>query len=116
MLKTAMLAGAGLALTATLAFAQPDQPSGANQASGPGPGMPAPPAMNYVTMAGQADQFEIRSSQLAQQRAKDPRVKQFAAQMVRDHTDSTQRIMAAARRSNLNVPATPPEPMAPQQK
>lgn len=56
--------------------------------------------------AGQSDSFEIQSGQLAASKAKRADVKAFGAQMVKDHTKSTEMVLAAAAKSNL--PAAPP--------
>lgn len=69
-------------------------------------------AMDYATAAGQSDAFEIASSHMAQSSAKSQVVKNFAAQMVRDHTQSTKMVMAAAKSSQL----TPPRPDSQQQQ
>jgi putative membrane protein len=68
----------------------------------------------YILMAGQSDAFEIQSSQLAQQKAMSPDVKRFAAQMITDHTRSTQMVQAAAMKSGMTVP--PPSLGAEQQR
>lgn len=46
----------------------------------------------YVQRAAQADQFEIRSSQLALTRTRNANVKEFASHMVADHTKSSSRL------------------------
>lgn len=76
--------------------------------------MMPPPAAQYMMMAGQSDQFEIESGKLAADRAADPGVKKFGAQMVTDHTKSTQMVMAAAMKSGK--PAGPPPPLKPDQQ
>ncbi len=71
-------------------------------------------AMDYATAAGQSDAFEIASSHMAQSSAKSQVVKNFAAQMARDHTQSTKMVMAAAKSSQLTPP--PPRPDSQQQQ
>ncbi|HEY2752203.1 DUF4142 domain-containing protein [Phenylobacterium sp.] len=96
-MRTLLLAGAlALTLPAT-AFAQAP-----------------PPAAQYMTMAGQSDQFEIESGKLAARKATNPDVKSFAQKMVTDHTQSTQMVMAAAKKSGLSV-GPPPALTADQQ-
>jgi putative membrane protein len=73
-----------------------------------------PPAAEYMKMAGQSDQFEIQSGKLASTKAQSSDVKAFGAQMVTDHTKSTQMVMAAAKKSGK--PASPPPPLKPDQQ
>ena len=51
---------------------------------------------NFLQAAAASDQFEIRSSQLALQRARRPAVRAFAQKMIDDHTMTTQRLSALA--------------------
>lgn len=65
-------------------------------------------APDYVKMAGASDKFEITEAKLAEVRSHNPKVKKFARMMVRDHTDSTMKIKAAARQV---MGHNPPPPM-----
>lgn len=60
--------------------------------------LPAPQA--YVTTASSVDQFMIRSAELAQLRARDPRLREFAAQVKRDHEAVAAQLSFAGRRLN----------------
>lgn len=60
----------------------------------------------YVQMAASSDMFEIQSSQLAMSRAQTPAVRQFAEMMVREHTQLSQQLMAAARASGMAMSPT----------
>lgn len=53
--------------------------------------------MAYVEMAASSDMFEIQSSQMAMSRAQNPAIRSFAEMMIRDHTNMSQQLMAAAR-------------------
>jgi putative membrane protein len=82
--------------------------------SGPGAtaaGMPADMTPEertaYVRMAASSDMYEIQSSQIALSKAQNPAMRSFAEMMVRDHTNTTQQLMAAAQTSGM-------PPMAPQ--
>jgi putative membrane protein len=66
----------------------------------------APPAAQYVMMAGQSDQFEMQSARLAVAKGS-PAVRNFGHQMLTDHMKSTIMVTAAARKSGLSV--SPPE-------
>ncbi len=52
----------------------------------------------FVANASRGDVYEIEAARIAQQRARSPEVKQLAERMIRDHTDSTARLMAALER------------------
>ncbi|WP_297509998.1 DUF4142 domain-containing protein [uncultured Caulobacter sp.] len=82
--------------------------SAASDAASP----PAAPA--FVMMAGQSDAFEIQSGQMAADKASRPDLRAFGQRMVKDHTASTQMVMAAARKSGLSS-APPPALRADQQ-
>jgi putative membrane protein len=70
-------------------------------------------APGYLAQAGSSDMFEIQSGQLAQQMSQNPGVQQFAAMIIRDHTNSTQMLMSAA--AAAHVPTAPPTLLPPQQ-
>ena len=82
---------------------------------------PAPPpdltnpmlAPGYLAQAASSDMFEIQSGQLAQQMSQNPGVQQFAAMIIRDHTNSTQMLMSAAAAAHV---AAPPPTMLPAQQ
>ena len=56
-------------------------------------------------MAASSNMFEIRSSQMAQDRATDPALKDFAARMIADHEKAGTDLKAAA--GDIPVPAEP---------
>lgn len=58
----------------------------------------------YVAMAASSDMYEITSSQIALQRARDPRHRSFAQMMIQHHTGTTAQLTAAARSAGLNPP------------
>jgi putative membrane protein len=66
--------------------------------------MAAPPTKDFVKKAGASDLFERQEGRLMMT-STNPAVKKFAAEMVRDHTKSTNDIKAAARASRVVVPA-----------
>lgn len=73
------------------------------------PGMAAAAAMTgaqYVAKAGASDQYELQSSRLVLATSKNPALRSFASQMVKDHTQSTADVKAAAKRGK--VMAGPP--------
>lgn len=62
--------------------------------------------MNYTKMAASSDMFEIESSRVAMDKARNAGIKSMAQMLVRDHTNSSAQLMAAARASGVR-------PMAP---
>jgi putative membrane protein len=59
-----------------------------------------PTAAAYLNAASSIDLFEIRSSELAQQRGS-ARVREFAAMMIRAHRGTSAQLSLAGRRINL---------------
>ena len=58
----------------------------------------------YVKTAGASDLFERQSSQIVLQSTQDPKVRQFAQEMLADHAKSTAQVKAAAARSRVTAP------------
>jgi putative membrane protein len=67
---------------------------------------PAPTAPEFVRMAGASDLYEIQSSQLVLQDARNPELRRFAEMMVDHHTMTTRTVMDAAQAAGM----TPPPP------
>ena len=57
----------------------------------------------YVAKAGASDLYEMQSSKLVLQSSQDPKIKQYAQQMITDHTDSTNQVKAAAKQAGMTV-------------
>jgi putative membrane protein len=62
-------------------------------------------AQEFVAMAASSDMFEIQSSQLALENARSDEVKEFAQEMIQDHTQHTQQLMEVAQEENLSAPS-----------
>lgn len=110
MIRTLLLSGA-LALGVSLTGAAPAalaQPASASA-------MPTD-AMGFITAAGQSDQFEIQSGQLAASQGGSGKVRDFGKQMVKDHAKSTAMVMKAASTAGMTPPAGPPPLRADQQQ
>jgi putative membrane protein len=56
-------------------------------------------------MAASSDMFEIRSSELAVQKAVTPEVKAFAKMLINDHTTASKNLITAAQQDGVSVPA-----------
>lgn len=67
-------------------------------------------ATTYVTKAGASDLYERTSSQLVLQSTRDPKVREFATMMIRDHQKSTADVKKAAAAARVRVPAAKLEP------
>ncbi|MBO1904966.1 DUF4142 domain-containing protein [Microvirga sp. 3-52] len=63
-------------------------------------------AAEFVPTATSSNLFEIESSRLALQRSRDPEVRRFAQQMIRDHNAASRRMTSVVRRAGL--PMSPP--------
>lgn len=71
------------------------------------PGMTMTPrvAPAFVAMAASSDLYEIESSRLALQRTQVPMLRMHAEMMIRDHTNTTAQLKAAAASAGLGVSA-----------
>jgi putative membrane protein len=59
---------------------------------------------NFVQLAASSDMFEIRSSQLALQKSRNPAVRRFAERMIADHTKTTQLLAGMAQAKGIVLP------------
>lgn len=66
--------------------------------------MAAPPSPTYIMKAGASDLYEKTSSEIVLQSTQDPKVREFAQGMIRDHAKSTADVKAAAMQGKLKVP------------
>ena len=63
----------------------------------------AQPTPMYIRDAGASDLFEKQSATTVLQTTRNPDVRRFAQMMIRDHTNSTNMVKMAARRSHVIV-------------
>lgn len=59
---------------------------------------------DFVMKAASGGMFEVQSSTLAKDSAKDEAAKKFAERMVADHSKANEELMAAAKKANIEVP------------
>jgi putative membrane protein len=59
----------------------------------------------FVAMAASSDMYEIESSRLALQRSRDNMNRMHAEMMIRDHSNTTAQLSAAAQSAGIGVPA-----------
>lgn len=64
----------------------------------------------YVAKAAAGDLYERTSSQLVLQSTQNPKIREFATMMVRDHAKSTADVKKAATAARVRVPAAKLEP------
>ncbi|WP_374471845.1 DUF4142 domain-containing protein [Phenylobacterium sp.] len=110
-MKTIWMAAAAagaLGLTACASGMDGGAASSAMASGAPAAATAPTSAAGFVTEAARSDMYEIQSSQLALTKASSQAVKDFAQQMVRDHTNSTQMVMDAARSGGMTPPPPPP--------
>jgi putative membrane protein len=60
------------------------------------PAAPVSPGQTFADTAAASDAFEIETSKLAATKAQSAKVKRFAEQMIKAHTDSTAKLKTAA--------------------
>jgi putative membrane protein len=63
-------------------------------------------ASEFLTHAASSGLFEVEAGRLAVDKAGSDQVRSFGQQMVTDHTQANQDLMALARQNGLSVPAT----------
>ena len=85
----------------------------ANSAA-PAAAAPAMTGQEFANAAAAGDAFEIAEAKLAATKGKDASVKDFAATMIKAHTDSTAKIKKAAAEATPKI--TPDPTMTPDQK
>ena len=67
-----------------------------------------PEDKGFAQKAATGGQAEVALGQLAQQKASDPRVKEFAQRMVADHTNANQQLQQIASKKDLDLPTIIP--------
>jgi putative membrane protein len=77
------------------------------QPSGTNPGMAATQMspQQFALTVGSANKFEVIEGELALAQASDPKLKDFARMMVKDHTVALQELQAAAKAANIVLPS-----------
>jgi putative membrane protein len=119
-MKYAAMIAVSAAALALAACGKKDEPAAPEtSATDMSAGMPAPAAsmtagQSFANAAASSDAFEIETSQLAAQKATSAKVKAFAQNMVKAHTDSTAKLKTAA--AAATPPLTPVPQMSPLQQ
>ena len=67
----------------------------------------ATPDMSFYKSLAEGGIAEVRDGKLAQQKSADPKIKDFAAMMVKDHTAANQDLMALAQSKGIKLPGGP---------
>jgi putative membrane protein len=76
------------------------QPSGTN----PGTAATQMSPQQFALTVGSANKFEVIEGELALAQASDPKLKEFARMMVKDHTVALQELQAVAKAANIVLP------------
>ncbi len=98
MLKMTMAAALGsLSLSACSTMMEP---SGSTRRADMTPTV----APAFVAMAASSDMYEIQSSRLALQRSQNAMIRMHGEMMIRDHTNTTAQLTAAAQTAGVGVP------------
>lgn|SRR5690606_6792479 len=63
----------------------------------------------FAVKAADSGLAEVNASEVAQQKAQDQRVKDFAAMMIQDHTKANEELKTLAASKNITLPAAPGE-------
>jgi len=102
------LAGPAFSQGANTTPASPTEPQTSEQDDPPaGSEATASTPQEFATMAAQSNMFEIESSRIALEKTQDDDVRQFAQQMVDDHTKAGEEMTVAAQGDGVNdVPKT----------
>ncbi|WP_303761875.1 DUF4142 domain-containing protein (plasmid) [Novosphingobium aerophilum] len=92
------LSAAALCLSACGKKAEPVENTAATSAAEPAAPAPAvlSPGQAFANTAAASDAFEIETSKLAASKAQSAKIKSFAEQMIKAHTDSTAKLKTAA--------------------
>lgn len=106
MLRPAMIASALALALGSPALAQHSSAPMASMAADPGVSpLTGVSATDYVKLAADADMYEIQSSRLALTRSKRDDVKNYAREMISDHSLTTKSLMAALKNKDRTIAA-----------
>ena len=67
----------------------------------------ATPDMSFYKSLAEGGIAEVRDGKLAEHKSADPKIKDFAAMMVKDHTAANQELMALAQSKGIKLPGGP---------
>ncbi|MGZ3275803.1 MAG: DUF4142 domain-containing protein [Caulobacteraceae bacterium] len=73
-------------------------------------GAPSARTTRFIAKTAATDGFERDAGQLAQKRSQNADVRSFAAMMVKDHTDTTAKLLQIVEKDHLPMPAKDPNP------
>jgi putative membrane protein len=103
--QAALVAALGL-LSLPMAVAQNNQKESRSNKAGNSANRIMSPDSTFVTKAAEGGLAEVQMGQLAQQHASNSEVKQFAQQMVTDHTKVNDELKTIASGENITLPTT----------
>src|SRR5579884_2168649 len=99
----ASLGGAAVILTAVLVVAQTPKKSDVPTSNNPVKG-PSQMDQKFMQQAAIGDAAEIQLGQMAQEKASNPKVKQFGERMVNDHSKADDQLKGIAQSQHVGLP------------
>ncbi|HZU29794.1 MAG TPA: DUF4142 domain-containing protein [Candidatus Angelobacter sp.] len=85
------------------ATADANQPSGSNTASAAN--APSNADQQFIDNAAKGNRAEVELGRMMESKATNPKVKQFAQMMVKDHTDAMNQLQQMAQAKNITLPS-----------
>jgi putative membrane protein len=98
-----LFATAVVAVCAGPAFAQNQPATGASPAQPGAMQTQAMPGDQFAKTVATSDMFEIESSKLAEQKARDAKIKSYARLMVKDHSKTSAQLKQTLAKAKMNV-------------
>jgi putative membrane protein len=108
----AMLSGCGsksTETTDTTEFADSTNEAGADSTAADSASAVAEDDAEFAVAAANGGMAEVALSKIAQDKATDPKVKQFAKQMITDHSKANEELKTLAKSKNITLPSAPNE-------
>jgi putative membrane protein len=107
--------GVGMLMVTAVALAQVDMKDPSSSTTSANSQQPSATDTKFMKTLAQGGMAEVEAGKLADEKASDPGVKQFAAQMVRDHTQNNEQLRALAKNSGVSLPTETAHQLAAQQ-
>lgn len=112
-MRLTSIALGGIVMITSMALAQVDMKAPSTETSTKG--QASATDTTFMKTLAQGGVAEVEAGKMATKKANDPAVKQFAQQMVEDHTKNNEELKALARKSGVTLPTTPGRQLQSQQ-
>jgi putative membrane protein len=103
-MRLTSIALGGIVMVTSMALAQVDMKDPSTDSSAKG--QPSATDTTFMKTLAQGGLAEVEAGKMATEKANDPAVKQFAQQMVEDHTKNNDELKALAQKSGVTLPTT----------